>query len=99
MATGITEWLSADTAPRNLYELLGRPPLDPDREGLLAALRAAQAELLGCQSHPDPAVARRVRALLLELGRARGILEDPVRFGEYADGLRAERHREVAETR
>jgi hypothetical protein len=80
MKTGITDWLRKSTEPRHIYELLGRPILDTDRDALLQTLRDANRELLDYQSHPDPAMARRAMLLIGELGRARAILEDPARL-------------------
>lgn len=83
MTTGITSWLRTKDRPPHLYALLGRPLLDPDRVALLATLRAANRELLDYQSHPDRAVAARAIELLTELGRARGVLDDPARLAAY----------------
>lgn len=77
MATGITKWLRTDSQPRHVYELLGLPLLAPDRDALAAAVRAANRALLDHQAHPDPAVAARAVALQAEVGRARGLLDDP----------------------
>jgi hypothetical protein len=79
----ITDWLRSETPPRNLFELLGRPLLDSDREEMLRTLRASNRELLDYQGHPEPAVSKRAVELLMELGRSRGILEDPARFQTY----------------
>jgi hypothetical protein len=87
MTTGITAWLRTKDRPAHLYALLGRPLLDPDREGLLTALRAANRELLDYQSHPDRATAARALELLTELGRARGTLDDPARLAAHDAAL------------
>jgi hypothetical protein len=97
--TAVTEWLRKESGPRNFYELLGHPLLDPDRERMLQTLRAANRELLDYQSHPDPAVSNRAMTLLTELGRARGILEDPVRLQVHSDELLARIRLEFAADR
>jgi tetratricopeptide (TPR) repeat protein len=84
---GISDWLRRDTMPRNHYELLGHPLLDPDRDALLASLRKANRELLDYQSHDDRAVAARAMGLITELGRTRGIFEDRAKHQAYDDGL------------
>src|SRR5947207_639604 len=99
MGTGITEWLRTKSLPRHLYELLGRPVLDPDRDGLLRALRAANRELLEYQSHPDRAIAARAMALLTELGRALSTLEDPARLRAHDEEILASLRQEYALTR
>src|SRR5947209_19307191 len=80
MTADITQWLRTESLPRNVYELLGRPPLDPDRDAMLAALRAANRELLDYQGHSESSVADRALVLLEELGKARAVLEDPAKL-------------------
>lgn len=77
LGQGIRYWLKVDRAPTDLYELLGRPRLDPDQPALLIAVRQAHRELLPYQNHADPAVVRRALKLLLELGRAQETLSQP----------------------
>ncbi|MFO0803083.1 MAG: hypothetical protein U0791_08190 [Gemmataceae bacterium] len=98
MARRITDWLRSEPLPRNAYELLGHPLLDPDRDALLQTLRTANRELLDYQSHPEPAVAKRAMFLLTELGRYRGILEDAGKHQAYLDDVcRTLREQFVAE--
>jgi hypothetical protein len=87
MARRITDWLRSEPLPRNAYELLGHPLLDPDRDALLQTLRTANRELLDYQSHPEPAVAKRAMFLLTELGRYRGMLEDAGKHQAYVDDV------------
>lgn len=87
MARRITDWLRSEPLPRNAYELLGHPLLDPDRDALLQTVRTANRELLDYQSHPEPAVAKRAMFLLTELGRYRGIFEDASKHQAYVDDV------------
>ena len=87
MKPDITGWLRKESLPRNLYELLGHTLFDPNREELLQSLRSTNRELLDYQSHPEPAMANRAMALLTELGRARGILEDPAKLQTHNEEL------------
>ena len=72
----IRHWLESERRPANLYELLGRPTFDPDRPGLLAAVRAAYAQLLPYENHKDREISARAMGLLKELGRAEDLLSD-----------------------
>ena len=99
MKPTITDWLRKETLPRNLYELLGRSLFDPNREELLLGLRSANRELLDYQSHPEPAIAKRAMALLTELGRVRGILEDPTKLRIHNDELIQSLRQEFAKDR
>ncbi len=87
MAMSIRDWLEKDRQPADLYELLGRPRFDPDREQLLAAVRAAYAELLIYQNHEDRDVAQRAVELLKELGRAEGVLHDPAKLRAHHEAI------------
>src|SRR5947209_5131726 len=53
MTADITQWLRTESLPRNVYELLGRPPLDPDRDGMLTALRGAERVATLLRSPPQ----------------------------------------------
>lgn len=99
MKPGISHWLRTPSLPANLYELLGHPLLDPDREAMLQSLRTANRELLDYQSHDDSAIAKRAMALITELGRARGILEDRSKHQAYDEELIAGIRREFAQAR
>ena len=94
MTTTITDWLHSDRQPVDVYELLGVPRFHPDRDQLLAAVRAAYAKLLPYQNHKEPKVAERATKLQMELGRAEDILSDSVKLREHqkqiVEGLRGE---------
>lgn len=83
--TAIHGWLNRDTQPADLYELLGRPRFDPDREALLAIVRTAYASLLPYQNHSERRLSRRAVELQRELGRAEGILSDPKKLRVHHD--------------
>ncbi|NQT15868.1 MAG: hypothetical protein HQ582_24140 [Planctomycetes bacterium] len=87
MKTGIQDWLNRDARPADLYELLGRERFDPDRQGLLAAVRAAYAELHPFENHKDPKVARRAVELLGELGRAEDVFSDSEKLRAYHESI------------
>jgi len=87
MSRRVTDWLRSESLPRNAYELLGHPLLDPNRDALLQTLRTANREVLDYQSHPEPAVSKRAMFLLTELGRYRGILEDAAKHQAYVEDL------------
>jgi len=80
----------------NVYELLGVPLFHPDRAQLLAAVRAAYAELLPYQNHKEPEVAARATKLQLELGRAEDILSDSAKLREHQKHIVAGLHDEYA---
>lgn len=72
----VAKWLRGTAPPATIYELLGRPLLDPDAEALDAALRALNRAAWPYQTHPDAETARRALDLLAELGRAAVVLGD-----------------------
>ncbi len=90
MSTGIRDWLETDRRPAHLYELLGRPLFDPHRESLLAAVRAAYAELHPFENHPDGTTARRAMELLGQLGRAEVVLSDAEKLQSYHESILVE---------
>jgi len=46
MEESVKRWFEGDDMPGDLYELLGTPRLEPDREELLQAVRNATRVLL-----------------------------------------------------
>jgi len=101
VSTTVLDWLRRDRQPLDVYELLGVPRLAPDRDQLLAAVKAAYRELLPYQNHRDPEVARRAMVLQMELGRAEDIVSDSGRLREHeekvVEGLRGEYMRATRE--
>jgi WD40 repeat protein len=85
---GIRYWLETGRQPAHLYELLGQPFLEPDREKLLQALHAAYAEIFLYQDHEDQNLSRRAVQLQIELGRAAEILSEPAKFAAYQAAVR-----------
>jgi sulfatase modifying factor 1 len=70
----VRDFLHTERQPTDIYDLLGRPRFDPDREALASLIRSAYGELLPLQNHRDPKMARRAMQLQLELGRAQDVL-------------------------
>jgi hypothetical protein len=81
------DWLLRERLPTDLYELLGAPLFDPDRQRLLELVHAAYAELLRYQNHEDRVVVDRVVRLQGELGRAEEVFSDPAKTCRYQESL------------
>lgn len=81
------DWLSNDREPADLYQLLGRLRFDPDREGLLADLRAAYRMLGPYENHPDQRRSERASQLRRLLSYAEEVLTAPQRLDDYRQSL------------
>lgn len=79
----IAEWLERDREPLDIYELLGKKRLDPDMDGLKAAISEATREILPYQSHADPKIAQRAMRLLTDLGGADLVVADPEKIEQH----------------
>lgn len=83
----VAKWLKSKASPATLYELLGRPLLDPDLEGMLGLVRSSNRALWPYQDHADAAVAKRAQKLLEELGRAEDTLGNSGKLRAYQRDL------------
>jgi tetratricopeptide (TPR) repeat protein len=82
-------WVETNQEPADLYELLGRPRLDPDLYRLREAIRTAYAELLLYQNHNDAKTAQRVCELQRHLGAAEVTLSDAARLRVHHEAVLA----------
>jgi len=81
------DWLRADGEPTDVYHLLGRLRLDPDREGLIADVLAARDDLVPYRNHHHAPLARRAARLERLLRYAEEILADADRLQSYGEVL------------
>lgn len=92
MAITISDWVKNGKDPRHFYELLARPLLDPDLDGLSKAVLDANLVLLQYQSNDEHAA--RAQFLMERLGDVQALLDDPARLTSHNLNLAYQLHQE-----
>lgn len=97
MEESLKRWFDGDDTPGDLYQLLGRPRLDPDREELLRSIRSATRVLLLYQNHPEEEKVRRAGQLQRLLGQAANTFSDDEHWLAYDESLVEQMRKDYAE--
>jgi hypothetical protein len=85
----LRQWFDSDETPADFYQLLGKPRLDPSRDDLLHAVRAAYRALHSFENHAVASRLPRARVLQKMIVEAEHVFAADAEWQAYNESLAA----------